>query len=324
MGPRITIRSAFNVHYPTDSTLLQDGIRVLTRTLHHGCMALGEPMTRIRNRARSVARRCIAIRLQSRRDESRPALVRSYRRLMGITRSVLRATATMIRRIGRRAGTAAARTAGRMHRIQRRLRELRPIVQRVLEQTRARVLGGDIYVADKVVSVFEPHTAVIRKGKKAKPTEFGNLITIQEAEHQIIAAYDIHEGRPADGTLWTPALDRHQQIFGRAPYLATADRGFASAANEREATTRGVRRVVLPYPGRKTAARRTHEHQRWFRRGRRWRVGSEGRISVLKRRHGLTRCRYHGRDGMHRWVGLGVIADNLVTIARFTGRRAAA
>jgi IS5 family transposase len=313
-----------NVHYPTDSTLLQDGVRALTRTMQHGGAALGDASSRVRNRLRSVGRRCIAIRLQSRREERRPALVQSYRRLMATTRAVLRETATMIRRVGQRARTAAAPTATRLHRIQRRLRELQPIVQRVLGQTRARVLGGDIHVADKVVSVFEPHTAVIRKGKKAKPTEFGNLVTIQEAEHQIVAAYTIHEGRPADGTLWVPALDRHQQIFGRAPFLATADRGFASAANEREATARGVRRVVLPYPGRKTAARRAHEHQRWFRRGRRWRVGSEGRISVLKRRHGLTRCRYRGLDGMHRWVGLGVIADNLVTMAQWTGRRAAA
>jgi IS5 family transposase len=311
-----------NVHYPTDSTLLQDGVRVLTRTMHQACAALGEPRRQIRNRARSVARRCIAIRLQSRREASRPALIRSYRRLMSTTRAVLRETVTMVRRLGQRVRTAT--TAGPLRRVQRRLRELRPIVEQVLHQTRARVLGGDSHVADKVVSVFEPHTAVIRKGKKAKPTEFGNLITIQEAEHQIIAAYDIHEGRPADRRLWIPALDRHLQIFGRAPFLATADRGFSSAANEREATTRGVRRVVLPHPGRKTAARRAHEHQQWFRRARRWRVGSEGRISVLKRRHGLTRCRYHGRAGMHRWVGLGIIADNLVTIARSTGRRAAA
>jgi IS5 family transposase len=311
-----------NVHYPTDSTLLQDGVRVLTRTMHQACAALGEPRRQIRNRARSVARRCIAIRLQSRREASRPALIRSYRRLMSTTRAVLRETVTMVRRLGQRVRTAT--TAGPLRRVQRRLRELRPIVEQVLHQTRARVLGGDSHVADKVVSVFEPHTAVIRKGKKAKPTEFGTLITIQEAEHQIIAAYDIHEGRPADRRLWIPALDRHLQIFGRAPFLATADRGFSSAANEREATTRGVRRVVLPHPGRKTAARRAHEHQQWFRRARRWRVGSEGRISVLKRRHGLTRCRYHGRAGMHRWVGLGIIADNLVTIARSTGRRAAA
>lgn len=313
-----------NVHYPTDSTLLQDGVRALTRTMQRGCAALGEPRTRVRNRLRSVGRRCIAIRLQSRREESRPALVRSYRRLMATTRQVLRETATMIRRVGQRTRTADASTAARLQRVQRRLRELRPIVDRVLAQTRARVLGGDIYVADKVVSVFEPHTAVIRKGKRVKPTEFGNLVTIQEAEHQIVAAYAIHEGRPADGTLWVPALDRHQRIFGRAPYLATADRGFASAANERAAVDRGIRRVVLPYPGRKTAARRAHEHQRWFRRGRRWRVGSEGRISVLKRRHGLTRCRYHGWEGMHRWVGLGVIADNLVTMARFRTRPTAA
>jgi IS5 family transposase len=313
-----------NVHYPTDSTLLQDGVRALTRTLHQGCTALGQPRRQIRNRARSVARRCIAIRLQSRREESRPALVRSYRRLMATTRAVVRETGTMVRRLGQRLRTAPATTAARLQRVQRRLRELRPIVQRVLDQTRARVVGGDAHVADKVVSVFEPHTAVIRKGKKAKPTEFGNLISIQEAEHQIITGYDVHDGRPADRALWQPALDRHQRIFGRAPYLATADRGFSSAANERMATSRGVRRVVLPHPGRKTATRRAHEHQQWFRRGRRWRVGSEGRISVLKRRHGLTRCRYHGREGMHRWVGLGVIANNLVTIARFTGRQAAA
>jgi Transposase domain (DUF772)/Transposase DDE domain len=313
-----------NVHYPTDSTLLQDGVRALTRTMQQGCVALGEPRSQIRNRARSVARRCIAIRLQSRRESSHPALVRSYRRLMSTTRAVVRETVTMVRRLGRRLRTATTTTAAQLHRVQRRLRELRPIVEQVLHQTRARVLGGDAHVADKIVSVFEPHTAVIRKGKKAKPTEFGNLITIQEAEHQIIAAYAIHDGRPADRTLWVPALERHQQIFGRAPFLATADRGFSSAANEREATTRGVRRVVLPHPGRKTTARRAYEHQQWFRRGRRWRVGSEGRISVLKRRHGLRRCRYRGLDGMHRWVGLGVIADNLVTIARFTGRQAAA
>jgi IS5 family transposase len=154
-----------NVHYPTDSTLLQDGVRALTRTMHHGCAALGDARHRVRDRRRSVARRCIAIRLQSRREENRPALVRSYRRLMATTRAVLRDSATMIRRVGQRVRTAAAPTAAHLHRLQRRLRALRPIVQRVLDQTRARVLGGEIYVADKVASIFEPHTAVIRKGK---------------------------------------------------------------------------------------------------------------------------------------------------------------
>ncbi len=182
---------------------------------------------------------------------------------------------------------------------------MRPLVQRVVGQTRARILGGDTHVPDKVLSVFEPHTETIRKGKISKPNEFGKLVTIQESEHQIITAYDVHAKRPADVTLWTAALDRHQTMFGRAPDLAAGDRGFSSATNERAATDRGVRRVVLPRRGPKSPARRAYERQRWFRRGQRWRVGCEGRISVLKRRHGLDRCRYHGEDGMHRWVGLG-------------------
>jgi len=230
----------------------------------------------------------------------------------------------MIRRLGQRVRTVPANMAGRVRSIQGRLQQLRPIVERVLEQTDARVLGGDIHVADKVLSIFEPHTEAIRKGKMVKPTEFGKLVTIQEAEHQIITGYDVHAKRPADVSLWTAALDRHHTIFGHAPDLATADRGFSSATNEQAAHDRGVRRVVLPWRGPKTAARRTYERQAWFRRGQRWRVGSEGRISVLKHRHGLSRCRYHGLPGMHRWVGLGVIANNLMSMATYERTRAAA
>jgi IS5 family transposase len=313
-----------NVHYPTDSRLLQDGVRVLTRTMHQACAALGEPITRVRNRLRSVARRVIAIRLQSRREVSRPALVRSYRRLVSTTRVVVREAATMIRRLAQRMRAVPAATAGDLRRAQQQLQTLKPIVERVIDQTRARVLGGDRHVPDKVLSVFEPHTEAIRKGKHVKPTEFGKLVTIQEAEHQIITAYKVHDRRPADRTLWTPALDHHIAIFGRSPEVAAADRGFSSAANEQAAVTRGVRRVILPHPGRKTPTRRTYERQRWFRRGARWRVGSEGRISVLKRRHGLRRCRYRGADGTARWVGLGVIANNLMSTATFLNARATA
>jgi hypothetical protein len=88
-------------------------------------------------------------------------------------------------------------------------------------------------------SLFERHTVTIRKGKIAKPNEFGNLVTIQEAEHQIVTAFEIPAGRPADVTLWTPALDRHQALFARAPDLAAADRGFSSARNNRRRLTAG-------------------------------------------------------------------------------------
>jgi ElaB/YqjD/DUF883 family membrane-anchored ribosome-binding protein len=312
-----------NVHYPTDSTLLQDGVRVLTRTMQRASAALGDPRGRVRSRLRSVTRRVLIIGYEARSPKTRDAMVKSYRKLMATTRAVLRDTATMVRRLGQRVRTARPKVQPLLQRAHDRLQQMRPLVQRVVNQTRARVLGGDTHVPDKVLSVFEPHTETIRKGKIAKPTEFGKLVTIQESEHQIVTGYDVHTTRPADVTLWTAALDRHQAIFGRAPDLAAGDRGFASAGNEKAATARGVRRVVLPRRGPKSDARRAYERQRWFRRGQRWRVGCEGRISVLKRRHGLDRCRYHGEDGMHRWVGLGVIANNLVSTATFSKARAA-
>jgi IS5 family transposase len=313
-----------HVHDPTDSTLLRDGVRVLTRILHRASTALGDRSGRIRNRLRSVTRRVLIIGYEARSPTTRDALVKSDRKLMAPTRAVRRDTATMVRRLGHRAGTASPQVQPLLQRAQDRLQEMRPLVQRVVDQTRARVMGGDTHVPDKVLSLFERHTVTIRKGKIAKPNEFGNLVTIQEAEHQIVTAYEIHAARPADVTLWTPALDRHQAIFGHPPDLAAGDRGFTSARNEQAAVDRGVRRVVLPRRGPKSPARRAYERQRWFRRGQRWRVGCEGRISVLKRRHGLRRCRYHGVDGMHRWVGFGVIADNLMNIATFARARATA
>jgi IS5 family transposase len=312
-----------NVHYPTDSSLLQDGVRVLTRTLQRASRALGDAPGRVRNRLRAVGRRCLAISQQARTPKTRDALVRSYRRLMSTTRAVLRDAATMVRRVGQRLRKVTPPVAKALVKARTGLQQMRPVVERILDQTRARLLGGDTHVPEKVLSVFEPHTEAIRKGKIAKPTEFGKLVTIQEAEHQIVTAFDVHPERPADVTLWAPALDRHQEIFGRAPDLATADKGFSSTSNERAATDRGVRRVVLPARGRKSLVRRAHERQRWFRRGQRWRTGCEGRISVLKRRHGLRRSRYRGHDGMHRWVGLGVVADNLINVATFLDRRAA-
>ena len=261
---------------------------------------------------------------QAESPETRDALVRSYRQLMATTRAVARDAATMVRRIRQRLRTASRSVATTLTQTRQQLQQMQPLVTRILAQTRARLLGGDTHVPDKVLSVFEPHTEAIRKGKIAKPTEFGKLVTIQESEHQIITAYEVHDRRPPDVTLWTPALDRHIAIFDRPPDIAAADRGFASTNNEEAALERGVRRVILPRPGRKTPARRAYERQRWFRRGQRWRVGCEGRISVLKRRHGLRRCRYHGADGTARWVGLGVIADNLVSTANFLNARAAA
>ena len=114
--------------------------------------------------------------------------------------------------------------------------------------------------------------------------------------------------------------------FPRPKYFVAAhtlcgDAAFYSTANEADAHAKGVRRVCIPNRSTKNAARKREQKKRWFKNGQKWRTGCEGRISVVKRRHGLNRCRYRGDAGMHRWVGLGVIADNLINIGRVLAAR---
>ena len=118
-----------------------------------------------------------------------------------------------------------------------------------------------------------------------------------------------------------PALQNHKRLFGRSPDLVAADRGVYSADNDRAAQEAGIKHVVLPKRGGKTKARQDHERQGWFRRGMRWRAGAEGRISVMKRRGYLGRCRDKGEQGFGRWVGWGVLTANLSTIARTVAAR---
>lgn len=118
-----------------------------------------------------------------------------------------------------------------------------------------------------------------------------------------------------------PAIKKHMEQFGRAPQLAAADTGFFSAANEASAVQLGVKWVAVPSQSTKSAARKQTQKKRWFKKAQAWRTGCEGRISVLKRRHGINRSRYKGTEGMRRFVGLGVIADNLHHIGKVLASR---
>jgi transposase, IS5 family len=141
------------------------------------------------------------------------------------------------------------------------------------------------------------------------------MVKLQEAEQQIVTHYEVYDKRPSDSDLLIPSLQVHEQQFGDVPRLVTADAGFFSAKNEAGAYARGVKRVAIPNLSTKSSDRKALQRRPWFREAMKWRTGCEGRISVLKRRHGLSRCRYRGTTGMRRWVGLGVIADNLINIA---------
>ena len=187
-----------------------------------------------------------------------------------------------------------------------------PRVQQVMRQAKQRIFGGDTHVAEKLVSIFEPTTEIIRKGKASKPTEFGKMVKIQEAENQIITDYEVYAKRHSD--LLIDAIEIRQQRLGCTPRMAAADAAFYSASNEATAHQKGVKRVCVPNRSTKSAEKKREQKKRWFKQGQKWRTGCEGRISVLKRRHGLRRCLYKGDAGMRRWVGWGVIADNVTHI----------
>ena len=206
--------------------------------------------------------------------------------------------------------------------LRKQLEDMVERVEQVRRQTKQRVFGGDTHAPDKLLSVFEPTTEVIRKGKAGKPNEFGKLVKVQEAENQIVTDYEVYEKRPDDRELLIAAVEEQERRLGRKPRLVAADAGFSSAANERALEKMGVPRVSIPDYATRDPARRGRQKQRWFKRGQKWRTGVEGRISVLKRRHGLNRSRYPGLDGMRRWVGLGVIADNLINIGASLEARA--
>jgi IS5 family transposase len=308
-----------NIHYPTDSSLLSDGARVLTRTMKKMTKLTGRTGTKLRNRMRTIGHRAMEIARTSRSKgpQVQKKLKQGYRKLLTVTRKVVNQAKRFRNEVA--SGVKRAKDHGKklvLQALQKDLETMLPRVQQVIRQTKARVLGGNLHVAGKLVSVFEPSTEVIRKGKASKPTEFGKMVKIQEAEHQIITHYEVFDKRPWDADLLVPAVHKHEEQFGRVPQLVAGDAAFYSADNEAKLLEMGVRQISIPNRSTKSPERRRHQKKRSFRRGQKWRTGAEGRISVLKRRHGLNRCRYRGDAGMQRWVGLGVIADNLINIGR--------
>jgi IS5 family transposase len=307
-----------NIHHPVDSTLLYDGVRVLSRTLAKAKGIVQETTklvrTVCRDRTRSAKRwmKRIMDTARQRGDEAEQAMQTAYQHVLEVAEATVRQAQHV-------AGALQESTTAVAHRLRERLEHYVPLMEQVIRQTTRRVLRGErVPASEKVVSLFEPHTAIIRKGKPGKPTEFGRVVWLDEVDGGIISRYDVLAGNPDDADQLAPSVDHHLHVFQKPPKVLAGDRKIATATNERYARKQGVKQIVLPKPGAKTAKRIAHERQRWFRRGRNWRAGIEGRISVLKRRHKLDRCRYHGEAGMERWVGWGVIAHNLWQIANAT------
>jgi len=306
-----------NIHYPTDSSLLGDGVRVLTRTMKRIADIAGDVGAKLRDRSRSVKYRILEIgrAARSKGETGKEKLQKAYGKLLEATSRVVGQAKRFSREVASGVKKSSdVRKQAAIEGLRKELETMAPRVKQVMQQTRARVFGGDTHVPEKLVSVFEPSTEVIRKGKASKPTEFGKMVKIQEGENQIITSFEVYDKRPSDSELLIPAIESHEEQLGCTPRIVAGDAAFYSAVNETEAHEKGVKRVCVPNRSTKSADRKREQKKPWFRSGQKWRTGCEGRISVLKRRHGLRRCLYKGDTGMKRWVGLGVIADNLIHI----------
>jgi len=307
-----------NIHPPSDSRQLADSVRVLERTVQRArrlSQAIRESVRktgkRLTQKARELAR-AIGENARKRTEAAKEAGQQLYRRLVEQTGQVVkqaRQTLTHLRQVSGKTAERLAHT----------LENFIPLAEQVMDQTERRVFRNEqVPAQEKIVSIFEPHADIICRGKETKPVEYGHKIWLDEVDGGIVSHYRILDGNPPDERQWKPSLQAHRELFHHPPRQASADRGVYSPDNEQTARDMGVKHVILPKPGYKSQQRKTHERCKWFVAGRKWHAGVEGRISVLKRAHGLERCLDHGQDGFQRWVGWGIIAGNLAVMGRAT------
>jgi IS5 family transposase len=302
------------IRYPSDSRLCEDVTQTVCREVQR-VRSEGVTAPRgFRNVRRSVGRRQREITHISRRPIARDAKLRAlrkpYRRLLTITRGVLRQGQQVVKRARRR----WQRLSGRARRSVRVIERMLDLGRNVVMQTKQRIFKRITKWSEKIVSVFEPQTRILRRGKTHKPTEFGQMVKVQEAEGGLVT--DIAVVTQTDHALLVPSVERHQHIFGRAPYTAATDRGFFSSNGVHRIEAMGVRCAAVPKPGHRSPAWLARERRRAFRRARAWRAGGEARIARLKHAFGMHRTRYRGETGVERCAFWAGIANNLMAIGR--------
>ncbi|NIS79774.1 MAG: ISNCY family transposase, partial [Anaerolineales bacterium] len=252
-----------NIAYPRDSKLLADGVRVLSRTLKRA-KAIVQETTQVvaetfRDRTRSArnqARR-MANYARQRSKNAKAGMKKAYQRLVKVTQASVQQAQMVLEVLQAQSSQAAARMV-------EVLETFIPRVEQAVAQTVRRVFQEEhVPAQEKIVSLFEPHTAVIRRGKAGKETEFGRKVWLDEVDGGIVTRWQVLEGNPPDTEQWQPVIDHHIKQFGKPPDQASGDRGVYSPGNEAYARRQGVKRVILPQPGRKTEARRRYEAQGW-------------------------------------------------------------
>jgi transposase, IS5 family len=289
-----------NIHHPLDSSLLWDGVRVLTRILLRAHESYG---TSSCNHARRAKRRSVAI-LHAGTMERRRPLYRDLLKVANKTLSCARRAQGELESIADLRALAYAMS----------LEHYVPLVAKVIRQAERRVLNDEqVPVDDKIVSIFEPHTDIIRKDRR--DTYYGHKVTLSTGRSGMVLDVVVEDGNPADSTLAVRATQRHAAVFGAVPERVAFDGGFASKNNLLEIKRAGTAQVCFSKPAgvpideMTTTARIRNTLKRF-------RAGIEANISFLKRTFGLDRVTWSGLRHFHAYVWCSSVAHNLLVFAR--------
>lgn len=316
-----TTVSETDIHYPTDNTLLWDAVRVITRLVERLIGVVDLPVTGFHNRTLSARRRMQEIQRMTTRQRN-VGQTKKYKELIKTSAEVV-ASARAVLEQTREAHGKTLLAELELDELRREIEKFCGLGDRVIEQTRRRVVEGkQVSAEEKIYSIFEPHTDMIKRGKVRKPVEFGHKVFIAESAQGLVTQYEVLDGNPRDDNHVKSSLECHQQSFGRVPEVYSADRGFFSEPNIDECKRRGVKEACIPQcGGKRTPEREAYEKSRVFKKWQRFRAGIEGRLSVLFRGRGMKRCRAHGRERFEVFVGSAVLANNLMRIADLLANR---
>ena len=298
-----------NIHHPTDSTLLSDGIRIITRWLQEGRELTPQPRYQFSDHRRVVKKRVMTI-LNAKKDTIRQ---NAYRDLLHYARQVVGYAEEAIPELASYEGHTLSDTFTGQE-LARRLERAVRILRKVIDQTDRRVVKGEnVPASEKVVSFFEDHTDIIVKGKR--DTEYGHKVFLTGGASNMILGCRIVRGNPADTDQYQSLLLKHRQQYGRVPRQVTADGGFASKDNLAFAKEHGVKDAV--FARKRGLSVLDMAKSNWvYKKLRNFRAGIEAGISVLKRAFGLDRCAWTGWEGFTRYVWSNIVSYNLLVLAR--------
>jgi len=309
-----------NIHWPTDSSLLWDTYRVLARLIEQARKIDSGAVGDRRLQLKKAKRLSSAIsRKASRKPGSREKLIPLYEKLIRLVTGICVWAEEVRQELsdGCRTGRYGALEHAMAEYIAQETAHYRSLGLHVLDQAARRVLDGEQIPNDeKIFSIFEPHTELLKRGKAAKPVEFGHMIQIQQVQGKFITHYDVFDKKPVEHALVRPALNRHRKLFGQYPRSLSTDKGYYESMRAIEELSAEVEIVSIAKKGKRNEQETLRESDHDFRLGQRFRAGVEGSISFLKRILGLFRCFNKGWEHYVSTVSAAIFTHNLLILTR--------